>query len=364
MATTHRLLRSDARDLAGLKAASIHCIVTSPPYPMIGMWDPCFGELRPEIAHALKVEDGEQAFELMHQELDRVWREAFRVLVDGGIACINIGDATRKIGGSFRLFVNHARILQCCTGLGFQALPAIIWRKQTNAPTKFMGSGMLPPGAYVTLEHEYILILRKGAKREFRTNEAKAKRSESAFFWEERNQWFSDVWYDLKGTSQNLADTEARSRSGAYPFELAYRLVNMFSIKGDTILDPFVGTGTTTLAAMASERNSVGIDIDADLLRIAGDRAGPCKTFLNDFIAERVQRHLDFVENRLASGKDLKKGNEPHGFPCISAQERKLKITPVLEIQRVSDHAFSVKNDTEPIECCVPGSYPTVQSCS
>ena len=143
--------------------------------------------------------------------LTRVWREVHRVLADGGIACINIGDATRTLGDRFALYPNHARILVRLVELGFVPLPVILWRKQTNAPNKFMGSGMLPPGAYVTLEHEYILIVRKGGKRGFLSEEGKGLRRESAFFWEERNRWFSDVWSDLKGTVQGLSDRKVRN---------------------------------------------------------------------------------------------------------------------------------------------------------
>ena len=125
-----------------------------------------------------------------------------------------------------------------------------------------MGSGMLPAGAYVTLEHEFILILRKGNKRNFVTEADKKRRKQSAFFWEERNLWFSDVWEDLKGTKQNNIAKEIRERSGAFPFELPYRIINMFSVKEDAILDPFLGTGTTMAAAMATGRNSIGVEID------------------------------------------------------------------------------------------------------
>ena len=103
-----------------------------------------------------------RAFELMHAELDKVWDECFRVLKSGGFLCINIGEATRTVGNEFRLYNNSSRIVSHCTGLGMVNLPNILWRKQTNAPNKFMGSGMLPCGAYVTLEHEWILIFRKG----------------------------------------------------------------------------------------------------------------------------------------------------------------------------------------------------------
>lgn len=143
----------------------------------------------------------------MHQELDKVWEECYRVIKPGGFMCVNIGDATRTINGNFKLYNNHTRILETCNKLGFISLPNIIWRKQTNAPNKFMGSGMLPCGAYVTLEHEWILIFRKGDKRKYKTSEEKLDRMKSSFFWEERNIWFSDVW-DIKGTKQKIQKME------------------------------------------------------------------------------------------------------------------------------------------------------------
>ncbi len=247
-----------------ISTGSIDLVVTSPPYPMIEMWDGMFGEQNKKIQKALDTENGALAFELMNQELDRIWNEVFRVLIDGGIACINIGDATRKIGQHFQLYPNHSRVKHHCRSLGFQDLPSILWRKPSNAPNKFMGSGMLPPGAYITLEHEYILILRKGGIRKFKTEEEKINRRKSAFFWEERNLWFSDIWVGLKGVGQKISNQndDLRKRSAAYPFELAYRLINMFSVKGDTVLDPFFGTGTTMIAAMVSARNSIGYEID------------------------------------------------------------------------------------------------------
>lgn len=245
-----------------IKDLSIDLVVTSPPYPMIEMWDDIMSKQNPKISDYLEKEP-EKAFELMHQELDKVWKECFRVIKPGGFLCINIGDATRTINGNFTLYNNHSRISKTCIDLGFIGLPNIIWRKQTNAPNKFMGSGMLPCGAYVTLEHEWILIFRKGNKRIYKTAEEKLNRMKSSFFWEERNVWFSDVW-DIKGTKQALQRPNTRERSAAYPFEIPFRLINMFSQKGDTILDPFLGTGTTILAAILTGRNSYGYDIDAN----------------------------------------------------------------------------------------------------
>ena len=201
MKSSHKIIIGDARQLNSISDESVDLIVTSPPYPMIEMWDNVFSKLNPSIDDALKKNDGQKAFNLMHNELDKVWKECCRLLKPGCIACINIGDAVRTINGSFKMYSNHSRIINYMCNLGFDQLPDILWRKQTNAPNKFMGSGMLPACAYVTYEHEYILIFRKGEKRVFNNNGEKENRRASAFFWEERNVWFSDVWNDLKGTT-------------------------------------------------------------------------------------------------------------------------------------------------------------------
>jgi len=221
--TTHEIVIGAAQKMTDIKNNSIGLVVTSPPYPMIEMWDDIMAKQHTDIRNALDRQDGLDAFELMHKELDKVWKETARVLMSGGFACINIGDATRTIGKKFQLYPNHARIISAFHSLGMQSLPNILWRKQTNAPNKFMGSGMLPAGAYVTLEHEWILIFRKEGKRIFKTAEEKLKRKESALFWEERNIWFSDLW-QLKGIKQKITKSETRKRSAAYPFEIPYRL--------------------------------------------------------------------------------------------------------------------------------------------
>src|SRR4051812_43435436 len=106
--TTHRIINGDAQNLQQLSAHSVALVVTSPPYPMIEMWDELFSQHNTATGIALKAEEGRKAFETMHEELDRVWEELERVLIPGGIACINIGDATRKLGDAFALYANHA----------------------------------------------------------------------------------------------------------------------------------------------------------------------------------------------------------------------------------------------------------------
>lgn len=341
MPTHHQVYYSSSHKMEEIASASVALVVTSPPYPMIEMWDKIFAVQNAQIASALETQDGPQAFSLMHAELFKVWREIERILLPGGIACINIGDATRTINKVFHLFPNHAQIIQQFHELGFQSLPEILWRKQTNAPNKFMGSGMYPPGAYVTLEHEYILIFRKGDKRVFQSESEKQLRRESAYFWEERNQWFSDVW-DFKGITQNLGFTQSRDRSGAFPFELAFRLINMFSIKGDMVVDPFLGLGTTILAAMASERNSLGYEIDQTLEEVITPNLLENKAYLQAYIDNRLHAHTLFVHDRESKKGPLKYKNEGLSCPIMTQQEKMLVIRQIQGIEHVSPHRFKV----------------------
>lgn len=182
MRTNHIIFFEASQHMSAVKDTSVDLVVTSPPYPMIGMWDDILSCQNPVIAETLKDGKPKEAFELMHKELDKVWDECYRVLKDGSFLCINIGDATRTVNGDFRLYNNHSRIISHCLQLGFTNLPNIIWHKATNAPNKFMGSGMLPCGAYVTLEHEYILIFRKGGKRMYKAEDMKRQRRQSSFF--------------------------------------------------------------------------------------------------------------------------------------------------------------------------------------
>lgn len=351
MATTHNITFIDAVEgLKSLKSESVDLVVTSPPYPMIEMWDEIFIKQNLKIDKTLSNQNGFESFELMHKELDKVWKECFRVLTQGGIMCVNIGDATRKLGKDFQLYSSHSRILQYCTKIGFQNLPNILWRKQTNAPNKFMGSGMLPPGAYVTLEHEYILVLRKAGKRQFTSTQEKNLRRESAYFWEERNTWFSDIWYDLKGVSQELNHKKLRERSGAFPFELAYRIINMFSIKEDLILDPFLGTGTSTLAAMIAERNSCGFEIDCYFEEIIEERISQLIPFGNNIIHKRLRDHLEFVQQRREKGKHFKNLNRHYKFPCISNQESNLVFYDLQNFEKIDKNSYHVYYDSSPQE--------------
>jgi DNA modification methylase len=407
--TAHDLIIGDARSMDVIADHSIDLVVTSPPYPMIELWDPLFISQDSRIEHLLHNGRGTEAFRYMHMLLDPVWRDLCRVIKPGGFVCINIGDATRRVGDDFRLYPNHSLVQQRFLELGFDALPLILWWKPTNSPTKFMGSGMLAAGAYVTLEHEYILIFRKGKKRVFATPEAKLLRRKSALFWEERNRWYADRW-DLSGVRQEIAGGAAgsgrtthadesgfgsgaakqdpeggaaldrrgsgaakhnpeggaaldrrgsgadenrqtrgttgsrpgasensRTRNAAFPLELAYRLINMYSVQGDTVLDPFAGTGTTLLAGLAACRSSLGVEIDPSLCAMFTGRAARIIPGLNTLITERLRAHTQFVSEREQAKKPLRYTNRHYGFPVMSGQETELFFPPLKQVTLSAD---------------------------
>ena len=344
MSTEHKVLFADSSNMERISDNSIDLMVTSPPYPMVSMWDAMFIEMNQKINEHMESGNPKLAFEAMHKNLDSIWLETYRVLKNGGIACINIGDATRTFQNDFQLFNSHSRIMNYCISIGFTNLPSIIWRKQTNSPNKFMGSGMLPVGAYVTLEHEHILVLRKAKRRIFDDDKLKKSRRESAFFWEERNMWFSDLWFDIKGVKQLLDDKTIRDRSAAYPFELVYRIINMFSIKGDKVLDPFLGTGTTILASMCSERNSIGFEIEPKFSKTIKRNLLENSAFCNSFLEERLESHSNFIKSRIKNGKDVKYHIKYHNVPCVTKQEVDIKIRKIREIS-IKESVYTVNYD-------------------
>ncbi|MCS7142230.1 MAG: site-specific DNA-methyltransferase [Aigarchaeota archaeon] len=281
-----RVIIGDSRSLREIPDKSVHLVVTSPPYPMIEMWDEQFrslderiGALWTEMEESVddKVNLARRIYDLMHENLRLTWIEVYRVLVNGGIACINIGDATRKIGNLFRTFPNHARTIEICEDIGFVTLPYVLWKKPSTKPKykgkgAFLGSGFLPPNAYVTLDCEYILIFRKGGLRKFRPDDR--RRRASKYTKEERDSWFTQIW-SLPGVRQELSNSERRA--AAFNEQVPRRLIRMFSVIGDTVLDPFLGTGTTMKVAMELGRNCIGYEVDESLKEIIREKVSSVK---------------------------------------------------------------------------------------
>ena len=238
------LIHGSAGALSAIADGSVQLIVTSPPYPMIPQWDATF------------LAQGAADYDAMHDLLEGAWREAFRVLVPGAVLAVVVGDALRSNDGGFRLWPNHSEVLSRATRCGFVPLPYVLWKKPTNKPTAFLGSGFLPPNAYVTIDCEFVLLFRRGGLRRFPPHDA--ARYASRFSRPERDRWFSQIWGDIRGTAQ----VRDGRRTGAFPAEIPRRLVRMFSVKGDTVLDPFAGTGTTVWTALALGRSAIGVERD------------------------------------------------------------------------------------------------------
>jgi modification methylase len=271
----HRILLKDSRFLTkeDIPDESVHLVVTSPPYPMIQQWDELFWSR------------GFKTFQEAHDFLEGAWEQCHRVLVDGGLACINIGDATRSVPNDhngfgapkkvFKLFPNHVEVTQRLESIGFQTLPYILWKKPTTrakykGKSVFLGSGFLPTNAYVTIDVEYILIFRKGGPRKFDPKDE--TRYDSKFTKEERDKWFSQIWSDINGTRQTIGDSVRRI--AAFPEEIPRRLIRMFSVKGDTVFDPFLGSGTTMKVAAELGRRSIGVESDDSLLPVIMGKIG------------------------------------------------------------------------------------------
>jgi len=190
-------------------------------------------------------------FGAQHSRLLRIWEECKRVLVEGGIACINIGDATRSINKEFCCYPNYAKITMTMFEMGFTPLVPIIWKKISNRPNAFLGSGMLPSNGYIAQDCEYIGIYRKGGKRKFKPHDL--ARYASEFTKEQRDVWFQQVW--------SIGGAMGAKGTSAFPKEVPYRLVQMFSCLEEVVLDPFSGTGTTSRVCEELERKFIGYEI-------------------------------------------------------------------------------------------------------
>ena len=257
--TRHRLRLGDARDLSWIPNASVHLIVTSPPYWTLKKYEDNARQLG-EIAD----------YEAFLAELDKVWRECARVLAPGGRICCVVGDVCipRKQGRHLVMPL-HADIMVRVRSVGLDALTPILWFKIANGVTEAKGNGSgfygkpYQPGAIIKNDAEYILFLRKGG--EYRSPSATQK-ALSMLSKDEMKTWLRSAWFDIKGESTR------RGHPAPYPRALAERLIKLFSFAGDTVLDPFIGTGTTSLAAVATGRNSIGVEIEPTYLKMAEQR--------------------------------------------------------------------------------------------
>jgi DNA modification methylase len=258
--TTHDLYRHDARAVDFLPPNSVHLVLTSPPYWTLKDYNSGDGQMG-HIAD----------YEHFLSELDRVWQVCYDALVPGGrLACV-VGDvclSRRKNKGEHLVMPLHASIQEHCRALGYNNLAPIIWHKIANAVYEASGNGggflgkPYEPNSVIKNDIEFILMERKpGGYR----SPSLATRLLSVIPAERHKVWFQQIWAGLTGAS-------TRHHPAPYPLELAERLIRMFSFVGDTVYDPFLGSGTTSVAAAKWARNSIGVEVDAHYFEMAAKR--------------------------------------------------------------------------------------------
>jgi len=258
--TSHQLYLADSRNLSMLPSGSVHLVLTSPPYWTLKRYREGDGQL----GHVAD-------YESFLGDLDKVWRHCYRCLVPGGRLVCVVGDvclSRRANNGEHSVMPLHSSIQERCRKIGFSNLAPIIWHKIANAAYEAEGNGggflgkPYEPNAVIKNDIEFILMLRK--RGGYRSPSLSA-RILSIIPDKKHKEWFQQIWTGITGAS-------TKSHPAPYPIELAERLVRMFSFVGDTVLDPFLGTGTTAVAAAKCGRNSIGVEVDPHYLALAERR--------------------------------------------------------------------------------------------
>ena len=302
MHTQHILIHGDSRCMSQIHDKSVGLIITSPPY-----W-----QLKD---YGTECQIGfNQSYEEYINHLNLVWSECYRILQSGRRLCINIGDqfARTDYYGRYKVIAIHSEIIRFCETIGFDYLGSIIWQKETNMHTsggaKVMGSYPYPVNGYIKIDYEHILLFKKQGKPQSPTLE---QRRLSTLTDEEWNSYFTSHWH-FSGARQDR-------HIAVFPEELPKRLIKMFSYVGDTVCDPFMGSGTTALAAMNQNRNSIGYEINETFRLFYNEKVvsnakktGATFAFQNDFtpfcLTEAINRlpyqfkdphHLEETPNTL-----------------------------------------------------------------
>ncbi len=279
--THHDLIRGDAREAAELPPGSVQLVVTSPPYWTLKRYN----EHDDQLGHVAD-------YEAFNAALDAVWRRCYQALVPGGRLIINVGDvclSRKRNNGRHTVVPLHATIQEHCKAIGFDNLATIIWHKISNAQYEVEGGGggflgkPYEPNAVVKNDIEFVLMQRKPGG--YRSPSAR-ERLLSLISADNYQTWFRQIWSDVRGAS-------TAGHPAPFPLEFAERLVRMFSFVGDTVLDPFMGTGTTSLACARWGRNSVGIEIDGKYFQAARRRLESHgeDLYLTSSVVTRVHEH-------------------------------------------------------------------------
>jgi len=264
--TDHKIIIGDSRNMAEVKKESVHLIITSPPYWQLKDYG---------NSNQIGFDD---SYEDYINNLNKVWSECYRVLYPGCRLCVNIGDqfARAITYGRYKVIPIREEIIRFCESTGFDYMGAIIWQKKTTMNTtggaSVMGSFPYPRNGLIEIDYEFILLFKKLGQPPNQVNE-KIK-EESKLSNEEWRKYFTGHW--------NFAGCKQDKHIAMFPDELPRRLIRMFSFVGETVLDPFLGSGTTIRVARKLKRNSIGYEINKDFLPVIEDKIGKNRLSLFD----------------------------------------------------------------------------------
>jgi len=327
MKTTHKIINEDSRQMNELKDRSVHLIITSPPYWQLKDYG---------TDNQIGFND---SYENYINNLNLVWAECYRVLHDGCRLCINIGDqfARSVYYGRYKVIPIHSEIIRFCETVGFDFMGQIIWQKQTTMNTSgggaVMGSFPHPRNGIVKLDFEYILLFKKQGNAPKPTQEQK---NNAVMTNEEWNTYFNGHWY-FNGAKQD-------KHLAMFPEELPARLIKMFSFPCETVLDPFMGSGTTALVAKKLNRNSIGYEINPEFIPIIKEKIGGNNAFMQveTEIIEQSERKIDFE-------------NLPYQFIDVHKLDKKIDVKKLqygskidAESSNKREELFSVKEIISP----------------
>jgi site-specific DNA-methyltransferase (adenine-specific) len=304
MAPPQRLIIGDSRDLPEIEDASVHLVVTSPPY-----WQLKDYGVAGQIGYRQDLQE-------YHDALEAVWRTCARVLLPGCRFCVNIGDqfARREVYGRYKVVPLHGEIIRRIEGLGLDFMGSVIWQKVTTCNSSgggaLMGSYPYPRNGVIKLDYEYVLLFKKPGKAPAPTAEGK---EEARMSLEEWKSWFTGHW--------QFPGARTHAHLAPFPVELPRRLMRMFTFPGERVLDPFVGSGTTLVAAAELEREGIGVDLDPGVesvvrSRIEGDEekglfpASGCRLD----VTRRAGPHRDVEGDAGDESQANAASDEPAGF--------------------------------------------------
>lgn len=291
MSTTHKIVNGDSRQMNLVPDKSVHLVITSPPF-----WQLKDYGTENQIGY-------HEDYETYINNLNLVWKECFRALENGCRLCVNIGDqfARAVYYGRYKVIPIRTEIIKFCESIGFDYMGAIIWQKQTTTNTtggaSLMGSFPTPRNGILSIDYEFILIFKKLGNPAKKIS--KEIKEASKLTTEEWKAYFSGHW--------NFGGARQDGHIAMFPEELPKRLIKMFAFKGETVLDPFMGSGTTSLTARNLERNSIGYEINPEFIEIA-------KTKLNTLQSDIAGSKYEFAKDNINMDVDRAFENLPYRF--------------------------------------------------